>query len=142
MRSGYLQCSEASREGLTQRPHGFAVTGFFLAARASKLAPRQTKKPSTLRVGAFVPEIGVEPIHPCGRQILSLLRLPIPPPGQGRTKIRNQEGMSKQPNFKFRQIILPVPTIVVGISAGSSIPLSATSLPGKQHPADKLPKPA
>jgi hypothetical protein len=31
---------------------------------------------------AFVPEIGVEPIHPCGRQILSLLRLPIPPPGR------------------------------------------------------------
>jgi hypothetical protein len=92
IRSGYLQCSEASREGLTQRPHGFAVTGFFLAARASKLAPRQTKKPSTLRVGAFVPEIGVEPIHPCGRQILSLLRLPIPPPGLGEDKNKESRG--------------------------------------------------
>ncbi|MCW3072935.1 MAG: recombinase family protein [Flaviaesturariibacter sp.] len=29
-----------------------------------------------------VPEIGIEPIHPCEWQILSLLRLPIPPPGQ------------------------------------------------------------
>ena len=29
----------------------------------------------------FVPETGIEPAHPCGRQILSLLRLPIPPPG-------------------------------------------------------------
>lgn len=28
-----------------------------------------------------VPEIGIEPIHSCERQILSLLRLPIPPPG-------------------------------------------------------------
>jgi hypothetical protein len=28
-----------------------------------------------------VPETGIEPAHPCGRQILSLLRLPIPPPG-------------------------------------------------------------
>ena len=29
-----------------------------------------------------VPEIGIEPIHRYRRQILSLLRLPIPPPGQ------------------------------------------------------------
>ena len=29
----------------------------------------------------FVPETGIEPAHPCERQILSLLRLPIPPPG-------------------------------------------------------------
>ena len=28
-----------------------------------------------------VPETGIEPAHPCERQILSLLRLPIPPPG-------------------------------------------------------------
>ncbi len=30
---------------------------------------------------AKVPETGIEPAHPYGRQILSLLRLPIPPPG-------------------------------------------------------------
>ena len=29
-----------------------------------------------------VPETGIEPAHSCERQILSLLRLPIPPPGQ------------------------------------------------------------
>lgn len=30
----------------------------------------------------MVPGTGIEPAHPCERQILSLLRLPIPPPGQ------------------------------------------------------------
>ena len=30
----------------------------------------------------FVPGIGIEPIHPCECQILSLLRLPVPPPGR------------------------------------------------------------
>ena len=30
-----------------------------------------------------VPGTGIEPAHPCGRQILSLLRLPISPPGRG-----------------------------------------------------------
>ena len=30
-----------------------------------------------------VPEIGIEPIHHYWRQILSLLRLPVSPPGQG-----------------------------------------------------------
>jgi hypothetical protein len=29
-----------------------------------------------------VPGTGIEPAHPCERQILSLLRLPIPPPGR------------------------------------------------------------
>ena len=29
-----------------------------------------------------VPGTGIEPAHSCERQILSLLRLPIPPPGQ------------------------------------------------------------
>lgn len=29
----------------------------------------------------FVPGTGIEPAHSCERQILSLLRLPIPPPG-------------------------------------------------------------
>jgi len=28
-----------------------------------------------------VPRTGIEPAHPCERQILSLLRLPIPPSG-------------------------------------------------------------
>ena len=31
-----------------------------------------------------VPGTGIEPAHSCERQILSLLRLPIPPPGQCR----------------------------------------------------------
>ena len=39
---------------------------------------REKKNPKKTLI---VPEIGIEPIHPCGRQILSLLRLPIPPPG-------------------------------------------------------------
>jgi hypothetical protein len=30
----------------------------------------------------IVPGTGIEPAHPCERQILSLLRLPIPPPGR------------------------------------------------------------
>ncbi len=30
----------------------------------------------------FVPTKGIEPSHPCEWQILSLLRLPIPPHGQ------------------------------------------------------------
>ena len=29
----------------------------------------------------FVPRTGIEPAHPCGHQILSLTRLPIPPSG-------------------------------------------------------------
>ena len=30
----------------------------------------------------LVPRTGIEPAHPCERQILSLLRLPIPPSGR------------------------------------------------------------
>ncbi len=37
----------------------------------------ENSEPSTL-----VPRTGIEPAHSCERQILSLLRLPIPPPGQ------------------------------------------------------------
>ncbi len=32
-------------------------------------------------VRVLVPRTGIEPAHPCERQILSLLRLPIPPSG-------------------------------------------------------------
>lgn len=41
------------------------------------------KKGSTKNVepSTLVPRKGIEPSHPCGWQILSLLRLPIPPPG-------------------------------------------------------------
>ena len=35
-----------------------------------------------LRSFLFVPGTGIEPAHSCERQILSLLRLPIPPPGR------------------------------------------------------------
>ena len=34
-----------------------------------------------------VPGTGIEPAHPCERQILSLLRLPIPPPGPEKKKL-------------------------------------------------------
>ena len=36
---------------------------------------------SLLEKSSLVPRTGIEPAHPCERQILSLLRLPIPPPG-------------------------------------------------------------
>ena len=39
------------------------------------------KKTSKVFEVFSVPETGIEPAHPCERQILSLLRLPIPPPG-------------------------------------------------------------
>ncbi len=29
----------------------------------------------------MVPRAGIEPAHPCGYKILSLARLPVPPPG-------------------------------------------------------------
>ncbi len=69
--------------GLTQSPTRLRRGELFtsLLSKAS-FARIQLKKPSTLRVGGFVPEIGIEPIHPCGRQILSLLRLPVSPPGR------------------------------------------------------------
>ncbi len=37
---------------------------------------------SNLKVSCEVPRTGIEPAHPCERQILSLLRLPIPPSGR------------------------------------------------------------
>ena len=37
----------------------------------------------------YVPRTGIEPAHPCERQILSLMRLPIPPSGQIQLKIEN-----------------------------------------------------
>ena len=43
------------------------------------------KKPP--RKGGFVPRTGIEPAHPYERQILSLLRLPIPPSGRHENKI-------------------------------------------------------
>ena len=41
-------------------------------------------KKSPDKYQSFVPRTGIEPAHPCERQILSLLRLPIPPPGHTR----------------------------------------------------------
>jgi hypothetical protein len=42
-----------------------------------------SKQKGSTEVEPFVvPRTGIEPAHPCERQILSLLRLPIPPPGQ------------------------------------------------------------
>jgi hypothetical protein len=44
----------------------------------------KTKNPPSVevRVKKNVPTKGIEPSHPCEWQILSLLRLPIPPHGQ------------------------------------------------------------
>ena len=36
---------------------------------------------------SVVPEAGIEPACPCGRGILSPLRLPVPPLGQGRSRL-------------------------------------------------------
>ena len=35
----------------------------------------------------MVPGAGIEPARPCGRRILSPLRLPVPPPGQGHVSV-------------------------------------------------------
>ena len=35
----------------------------------------------------MVPGAGIEPARPCGRRILSPLRLPVPPPGQGQVSV-------------------------------------------------------
>ncbi len=43
---------------------------------------KSIKKPQDLTLRFFVPRTGIEPAHPCERQILSLLRLPIPPSGR------------------------------------------------------------
>ena len=46
----------------------------------------------------MVPGAGIEPARPEGRQILSLLRLPISPPGQGgfpTLKLRKSGGASR-----------------------------------------------
>jgi hypothetical protein len=45
----------------------------------SKIKNRKSDK--KMRFSGKVPGTGIEPAHPCERQILSLLRLPIPPPG-------------------------------------------------------------
>ena len=63
--------------------------------RREKEERRKPRSPLCFSALLFVPEIGIEPIHPCGRQILSLLRLPIPPPGQRvgslESRVRSQE---------------------------------------------------
>ena len=42
---------------------------------------KNKKTPASAGALCFVPRTGIEPAHPCEWQILSLLRLPIPPPG-------------------------------------------------------------
>jgi SAM-dependent methyltransferase len=67
-----------------QRNHG---KGVFLCMTCpyrnlAKLKNTSFKKsPEMSELFISVPGIGIEPIHSCERQILSLLRLPIPPPG-------------------------------------------------------------
>ena len=38
-------------------------------------------KKASEKIRSFVPRTGIEPAHPCEQQILSLLRIPIPPSG-------------------------------------------------------------
>ena len=83
-RTGLATLIHMSYEGATIKSLGLLrAPGLFVCLLRQASSPRmQLKKPSTLRVGGYVPEIGIEPIHPCGRQILSLLRLPVSPPGR------------------------------------------------------------
>ena len=66
---------------------------------------------------ASVPTKGIEPSHPCEWQILSLLRLPIPPHGL-------------QMVCKYNGIILNCPKFLQGIFFDNNIPLLATILLG------------
>ena len=43
---------------------------------------------------------GLEPPHPCGRQDLNLVRLPISPPAHRKTNINSRLNRSK-PHFKI-----------------------------------------
>ena len=53
----------------------------FILKEATLPVNKQNKKAETFYCFSLVPGTGIEPAHPCERQILSLLRLPIPPPG-------------------------------------------------------------
>ena len=55
-----------------------------------------TKPPFLLPLNG-VPEIGIEPIRSCERQILSLLRLPVPPPGRWAAILRYSSQLVLQP---------------------------------------------
>ena len=48
-----------------------------------------------------VPGTGIEPAHPCERQILSLLRLPIPPPGQRGAMLQFFKDVNKKFEYHF-----------------------------------------
>ncbi len=53
------------------------------ASYNSRVDPTKNKNAlQIIHLQGVVPGKGIEPSHPCGWQILSLLRLPIPPPGQ------------------------------------------------------------
>src|SRR5437867_4909972 len=61
----------------TVQPQSGGETGS-ADTRPPTLTPRSTE----------VPRRGVEPLHPCGRRILSPLRLPVPPPRRARQRSR------------------------------------------------------
>jgi site-specific DNA recombinase len=50
---------------------------------------KNRKSDKKMRFSGKVPRTGIEPAHPCERQILSLLRLPIPPSGPVKLSITN-----------------------------------------------------
>src|SRR5262245_17787321 len=54
---------------------------------------------------AVVPKVGVEPTHPCGRGILSPLRLPVPPlrPVAGRHTLNLASPCSQSAHAAARQ---------------------------------------
>lgn len=63
---------------------------------------RQTKRPTTNLIVSLcyslVPRTGLEPVQPEGREILSLLCLPIPPPGHGESGFVVWSTGSRQPS--------------------------------------------
>ena len=81
--------------------------------------------------GLKVPEIGIEPIHPCEWQILSLLRLPIPPPGHC------QRAFTKGTQYYGFRLFYP--KYVLSIFSGDKNPLPATTLLRNQYLLYKTP---
>ena len=97
----------SQKVGLTQSPTRLRRDGLFTCLLRQVNLPRiQLKKPSTLRVGGFVPKTGFEPAQPFGHYHLKVARLPISPPGP-QPKIRSAEG--KYSNYFLSEMVKVVP---------------------------------